>query len=123
MSIFALVLAVTGLSFLPRLGLADGIKPGTYTNGKNLTARVLTAVVDGQNVALSVGTENCIGELRGRLAQNTTGDWFILGIEKPRCVLSLTPQGTSSFSLKQHENCSNYHGASCSFEGFLSLTN
>lgn len=96
---------------------ADEIRSGTYSSGD------VDIIIDGSDVAVTVKMVGCIGELDGRLADNNAGEWFILGSSKPQCVLSLTPQGKFSFSIKQYENCSDYHGASCGFEGYFRRTN
>ena len=101
---------------LPVASQADEIKSGTYSSGD------VDIIFDGSDVAVTVKMAGCIGELDGRLADNNAGEWFILGSGKPQCVLSLTPLGKFSFSIKQFENCSDYHGAACGFESYFRRT-
>ena len=111
-SMIAFLLAASGCL----TAQAQEISSGTYSGGAGI------AVVDDGLVALTIQAVGCIGELDGRLAQNNLGEWFILGDGLPRCVISLQQHGRFAFSLEQHENCSNYHGAACQFSGYYRRT-
>lgn len=116
MKALVIVSLALGAALSPAAVEAEEIMSGTYGGER------LRVAVDGEDVGLKVVAVGCIGELNGRLARNESGEIFIMSNDEPRCVLSVTPRDEVSFSIRQHQNCTHYHGAACSFEGNVRRT-
>ena len=103
-------MAAAVLALSPTGAFADDIWTGTYVR----EGGILT--IENGRASVDVGGQGCMGQLEGTLGQNAEGKWFLLGSMQPQCVLSIEQDDPSSVRVRQFENCSFYHGASCQFE-------
>jgi len=86
-------------------------------NGENAELQVY--VEGGNGIAVLRGS-GCVGELQGIVLENMEGIWGLLQQdEHASCMLLMTPDGPLSCFVSQGPGCTDYHGASCSFSGYM----
>jgi hypothetical protein len=103
-----------------RFGLspAVAIEPGAYEGVADGGA--LSASVDGDRLTIFLGGPGCGGSGDGTITRAAEGRWTahisLPGL--PVCTLQLDKED-GGFRI-QENGCASYHGASCSFDGFIS---
>jgi hypothetical protein len=105
---------------------ADPGWAGTYqgkAEGNNAegTLKIRPASRGRINVAVDIGAPGCAGDVTFRNVTAPQGDTLVLSRpegEDGQCHLTLK-RGGKSIAIHE-ENCTNYHGFECSFEGTMS---
>lgn len=82
---------------------------GTYRNGG------LSVVIAGESVGITVTEAGCIGQFDGVVREDESVTAFV----GDGCTIDVTKLGPFDFSMDQGPGCSNYHGAACSFTGYV----
>lgn len=83
------------------------------------------AIVDGDDVLLTITADGCLGQAEGVLTAAEDGALTFSGTEESEgftCEISIKPQGRFGFIVEQGEGCSAFHGASCGFDGYYQRT-
>lgn len=83
------------------------------------------AIVNGNDVLLTIAADGCLGQAEGMLTAAEDGALTFSGTEESEgfiCEMSITPKGKFGFIVEQGEGCSAYHGASCGFDGYYQRT-
>lgn len=97
----------------PHQSEESSIADGIYSSGE------LTVVVDGGLVGITYTGRGCIGSLDAELRAIGEDISFV----GDGCTIAVTKLGPFDFSMVQGPGCSMYHGANCSFDGYVRRSN
>jgi hypothetical protein len=118
MNVFiSLIIAVLSV---PSIGWSQDVLEGVY-EGQGQEGGQVRMIVDGKDVGVSIKMKGCLGYVEGYFANNRKGDTFLLSSEykEDGCAIAIGKHGKFAVSLRQGPECTQLHGAACSFNGWL----
>jgi hypothetical protein len=86
---------------------------GSYSSGG------LEVIIDGTAVGVTSSAVGCIGQLDGRMISDRGKIAFVADDFGLTCTISVKRLGRFDFSMEEGEGCSSFHGALCSFSGYV----
>lgn len=112
--------AVKGVGSALLTAQTDGVafEPGEY-EGTADYGGYLGLSVTGASAAIEVGKPGCLGDTKGKLKKVRAGHWEMRP-DWPGCVIRFKRDG-NRVKIKESSKCFQLHGASCNFDGSVSI--